>query len=94
MTRPASHRGQPHERCCGNCAFAHLVESKLDLLCFHSDNIRVIGKSEYPVTSEIVELHGEEVGMLEGDEYASIWADRIVDSDEVCDEWHPMAAKP
>jgi len=85
--RPQSHTDQPHSRCCGNYAFAHLVAYKLDCICFHGDEIKVIGKSEYPVTADYVLLDGEEVGMMEGDEYSKVWAGRIVDSDDVCDEW-------
>jgi len=25
--------------------------------------------------------------MLDGDEYGRVWANRIVDQDDVCDEW-------
>ena len=91
MPRPSSHRDQPHERCCGNCAFAHLVAYKLDLLCFHGDSILVMGQSQYPVTADFVQMNGEEVGMMEGDEYSKVWAGRIVDSDDVCDEWKSEA---
>lgn len=89
MPRPSSHRDQPRERCCGNCAFAHLVAYKLDLLCFHGDDIHVTGQSGYPVKADYVILDREEVGMMEGDEYDSVWAGRLVDSDDVCDEWKP-----
>lgn len=85
--RPESHREQTPERRCGNCIFSHLVAYKLDLLCFHGDNILVTGKSEYPVTSDFIEMDGEEVGMMDGDEYARVWSGRIVDSDDICDEW-------
>jgi len=67
--------------------FSHLVAYKLDLLCFHGDNIIVFGKSKYPVTSDYVDMNGQEVGIMEGDTYSNVWADRIVDSDDVCDEW-------
>ena len=87
MTRPASHASQPHPKSCSNCALSHLVANKLDLLCFHGDNIEVTGHSNYPVTSDYVVMDGEEVGLLEGDEYDRIWSDRIVNPDDVCDEW-------
>lgn len=93
MPRPSSHRDQRHARCCGNCAFAHLVAYKLDLLCFHGDNILVFGTSEHPVTAEYIQMNGEEVGMMEGDEYDRVWAGRRVDSDDVCDEWKPEPSK-
>lgn len=87
MPRPDSHRSQFHSQCCGNCAFSHLVAYKRDLLCFRGDMIQVTGKSEYPVTAEYVILAGEEVGMMEGDEYSKVWGERVVDSDDVCDHW-------
>lgn len=89
MPRPSSHRAQPHERCCGNCRFAKLVAYKHDLLCFHGDVIQIYGQSHYPVDSDhvwMVETQ-EDVGMIEGDAYSKVWAERIVDSDDVCDEW-------
>lgn len=89
MTRPASHREQPHERGCGNCFFSHLVAYKHNLLCFHGDNIEITGQSLYPVKSDYVLLDGEEVGMMDGDEWSDVWADRVVDCDDVCDEWKP-----
>jgi hypothetical protein len=87
MTRPPSHRDQPHERCCGNCRFAYLIAYKLDLLCFHSDDIHVLGNSQYPVASVYLNLKGDAVSLMEGDEYDKVWAGRIVDQHEVCDEW-------
>jgi hypothetical protein len=87
MPRPDSHRYQQHEKCCGNCKFSHLVAYKLDLLCFYGDTIRVIGKSEYPVTADLIQMNGEEVGMMDGEEYSSVWAGRIIDGDDVCDKW-------
>lgn len=46
------------------------------------------GKSDYPVTAEFIEFNGEEVGMLDGDAYSNgVWGGRIVDSDDVCDQW-------
>lgn len=74
-----------------NCAFAHLVAYKLDLLCFHGDDIRVFGHSEYPVNADFVQMNGEEVGMMDGEEYSKVWGGRIIDSDDVCDEWKPEA---
>ena len=91
MPRPPSYKEQPHERCCGNCRFAHLVAYKLDLLCFHGDNVEVTGQSKYPVNADYVLLDGEEVGLMEGDEYSRVWAGRIVESDDICDDWKPEA---
>ena len=87
MTRPESHREQRHTKDCSTCKYARLVAYKLDLLCFHGDTIEIHGQSVYPVESDHVFLDGEEVGILDGDEYSSVWAKRIVDPDEVCDEW-------
>lgn len=85
MTRPASHREQIPERRCDNCVFSHLVAYKDDLLCFHGDDIRITGKSE---CSEYVELNGEDICLMDGEEYSKkVWAGRIVYSDDVCDEW-------
>ena len=90
VTRPSSHHEIEIERNCGNCRFSHLVAYKLDLLCFHGDDIRVTGRSGYPVDADCVELAGDEVGMLDGDAYDSVWASRVVDPHlEVCDEWQP-----
>ena len=68
---------------------------KLDLLCFHGDSIEITGQSGYPVDADYVFMDGEEVGMLDGDEYSKVWAGRIVDSCvEVCDEWQPEEKQP
>lgn len=87
MTRPQSHRAQVPLRRCADCKFANLVAYKLDLLCFHGDDIAITGQSHYPVDADYVELGGENVEMLDGDEYGRVWANRIVDQDDVCDEW-------
>ena len=89
--RPASHRDQPHNKCCGNCRHSHLVAYKIDLLCFYGDKIKVTGQSGYPVTADYVILNRDEVGMMEGDEYSKVWGGRIIDSDDVCDEWEAEA---
>ena len=87
MPRPSSHHEQYHGTCCGNCKFARRVAYKLDLLCFHGDTIEIHGQSKYPVDADHVYLGGDEVGLMDGDAYDSVWAGRVVDSDEVCDEW-------
>ena len=91
MTRPESHREQSHPRRCGNCEFLKLVAYKLDCLCFRGDAIEIHGQSEYPVTADHVYFDGEEVGMLEGDEYSRVWAGRVVSEDDVCDEWQAIS---
>lgn len=32
-------------------------------------------------------MNGEEVGMMDGDEYSDVWGGRVIDSDDICDEW-------
>lgn len=85
MTRPASHREQCHDRCCGNCVFAHWIAYKPHLLCFHGDYIEEIGHDSHG--DECILMDGDEVGMLEGDEYDRVWGGRSVDPDDVCNEW-------
>lgn len=87
MTRPASHRYQIPKHCCGNCEFSHIVEPTLDLLCFHGDNIRVIGERNNSTESEFIEIDGEDIVLMSNDRYSEIWAGGIVDSDNICDEW-------
>lgn len=90
MPRPETHRQQAHERCCGNCKHCHLVAYKLDLMCFHGDSIEVEGESKYPVSANYVFLDGQEVGLLDGDEYDKVWCGRIIDHDDVCDQWEEI----
>ena len=87
MTRPASHQEQEHRQRCGNCIFSRLVAYKLDLLCFLNDNIEIQGQSHYPVDADHVILDGQDIGILDSGEYDKVWSGRIVDSDDVCDEW-------
>lgn len=87
MTRPSSHREQNPTQRCSNCVHSRLVAYKLDLLCFHGDRIEIVGQSEYPVSADYVYLDGEEVGMMDGEEYSPVWADRVVEPSDVCDEW-------
>lgn len=77
------------ERSCSNCRHSHLVSYKLDLLCFHGDEIEVTGHQEYPVIADHIQMAGEEVGMLEGDAYDKVWAGRIVDGGAICNQWEP-----
>lgn len=86
MTRPKSHRSRQHEKSCSNCKFSQLVAYKLDLLCFHEDDVEIYGQSSYPDDASHVYLGGEEVGLM-GEEYDEVWASRIVDSDDLCDCW-------
>jgi len=83
--RPESHRTP--EQGCGTCKFSRLVATKLDLLCFHGDNIEGVGISRYPVESEYVELDGIDVCSLDGDGYDRVWAGRVVDPCDICDAY-------
>ncbi len=91
--RPESHREQQHEKSCGNCRHSRLVAYKLDLLCFYGDSIEIRGQSNYPVTADYVALNGEEVGLMEGDQYDNVWAGRIIDPSDACDLWEPAASR-
>lgn len=93
MPRPPSYREQPRDRSCSNCRFCKLVAYKLDTLCFHGDSIEIHGHNEYPVTADWVFIDGNEVGMMDGDEYGRVWAGRVVDGDDICDEWQPEESK-
>lgn len=90
--RPASHREQIPEQRCGNCKFAHLVAYKLDLLCFHGDNIEVTGEVGYPVEAECIDLDGNSVDLMDGEEYSKVWAGRVVNDSDVCDLWGACSA--
>lgn len=85
--RPASHKDEPPEKRCGNCIFSRYLAIKEHLLCFHGDSIVDTGKSNYPVNASYVELNGEDVNFMEGDQYDRVWAGRVVDSSDVCEEW-------
>lgn len=90
MPRPESYDDSPPARCCAKCMHSRLVAYKLDLLCFRGDNIKITGTCEYPVDADHVELNGEDVELLEGDEYDRVWAARIVDGQGVCDQFEAM----
>lgn len=87
MPRPESHRSLLDQPNCSNCRHSNLIAYKQHLLCFHGDIIEVTGHSEYPVKADHIELDGSEISLLDGDEYDRIWAGRVVDCTEVCDEW-------
>ncbi len=87
MPCPSSHRVLEHARSCSNCKFSTRVSPFRDLLCFHGDAITVIGVTEYPVKTEIVEINGKDISSMDGEEYSDVWGPRAVDRDEVCDEW-------
>lgn len=85
--RPKSYDDSPPLRSCCTCKHSHLVAYKLHLLCFHADEIGVTGHCEYPVRSDFIQMNGDYVELMEGDEYARVWASRIVDPDATCQEW-------
>ena len=88
--RPDSHREQTHQKCCGNCKYAFLHRRFRDLLCFHGDNIKTKNWSWISEPKDIkidVILDGDNVENLEGEQYGEIWAGRIIDSSDICDEW-------
>lgn len=84
--RPTSHRDQIPEQGCHNCRHSHVVEFKGDLLCFHGDDI-VATPSPCRDGWTDVELDGECVGIMDGDEWSKVWAGRVIDGTDVCDEW-------
>lgn len=85
--RPKSYDDSPPLRSCCTCKHSHRLAESLDLMCFHGDDFRVSGHSEYPVRADYIELYGTEIANLSGDEYDKVWADRSVDSDATCQEW-------
>jgi len=88
MSRPNSYREQILERRCGNCRFAAIPEYKDDLLCFFGDNAE-IEQSNCNRNKSVVLIDGAHVGLLDGQEYDPVWASRVVDCTDVCDEWKP-----
>lgn len=86
--RPATHREQIHERRCGNCRFSAVPEYKDHILCFAGDKVEIIPSHLNPHKPRVI-LDGENVGLMEGDEYSKVWAGRVVEWDDVCDEWQP-----
>lgn len=86
MTRPQSFREQIPERRCGNCRFAAIPEYKNDLLCFFGDNVE-IEQSDCNRNKSVVTMNGDHVGLLDDEEYDPVWATRVVDCTDVCDEW-------
>jgi len=94
--RPASHREQIFPQRCGNCFFAHAPYFKREhLLCFHGDNIDLSHwrhEGSETVNTD-VRIDGNDVGLMEGEEYSEVWGGRVVDDlNEVCDEWKPEEA--
>jgi hypothetical protein len=80
--RPSSHREQIPEQRCGNCRLAHLVRRE-HLLCFHGDNVST---RKWDYGTDVI-LNSQDVDLLEGDEFDELWAGRVVEPSDVCDEW-------
>lgn len=88
--RPNSHKEQIPDKRCGNCKFAHELRRLGDLLCFHGDNIK-LQKWSYKTTPDEVMtdviFEGQNLEYVEMDEYSKIWAGRIVDDTDTCEEY-------
>jgi hypothetical protein len=92
MVRPATHKHQQFQKCCATCKHSRVVAYKLDLLCFFGEaDISIHGSESYPVEADCVFLGQDEVGLMEGDQYDRVWADRVVDPDDICDQWESDA---
>ena len=95
MTRPSTHRDITPDQSCGNCRFSACVRYKGDLLCFHGDDVTI--RRDGPACWDACDIElrqpnhpSEDVALLEGEEYSTVWAGRIVDAClEVCDDWQP-----
>lgn len=55
-------------------------------MCFHGDNYVAHRSNLYSWASEVT-LEGEDVTIMDGDEFDKVWGGRVVDPDDVCDEW-------
>ncbi len=86
MTRPASHRTQRHPHDCGSCKYSAYPEYKEHLLCFHGDKAKIIPSSLREWWSDVI-FNNRPVGLMEGDEYDEVWAGRVVEEEDICDEW-------
>lgn len=86
MTRPISHRSQEHPRRCGNCRHCHMPTFQVHWMCFCGDNYVARRSPVYSWQSDVV-LDGEDVSLLQGDEFDKVWGGRVVDPDDICDEW-------
>lgn len=79
--RPESHRYQEHSKRCGNCKHCHEIKYKNDDLCFLGDAITVEPEG-------FVILDGEDVSLMDGEEYSKVWGGRVVDPNaDICDQW-------
>jgi hypothetical protein len=55
---------------------------KLHLLCFRGDDIKVTKKEQ-----DIVYMDGIQINAMWGEVYNDILQDRVVETDNICDEW-------
>lgn len=88
--RPDSHKEQIPDKRCGNCKFAHVFRRLGDLLCFHGDDIKLEKWSWKHSPDDIktdVIFKGQNIEAFEADEYSTIWAGRIVDDTDICEEY-------
>jgi len=85
--RPDSYDDSPPINRCGTCEHCHFVRHHDDHMCFHGDAIvaRRDGPGEWERSD--VQLAGDDVGLLDGDALAYVWAGRHVSRDATCDEW-------
>lgn len=88
--RPESHKEQLPDKRCGNCKFAHEFRKFGDLLCFHGDKIKLERWSYKTAPDEVntdVIFEGSNIEYMECEEYSNIWAGRIVDNTDICEEY-------
>lgn len=84
--RPSTYRQQTPEKRCGNCRFAHVPMYKDDLLCFFGDTVSAT-KSDFQAEKSDIYFNGSCVGLMDGEDYSTVWHGRVVDETDVCDEW-------
>lgn len=89
--RPPSHREQIHSRGCWNCLYSHIPEYKDHLLCFHGDSYFARPSCVRDYWSQ-VELDGRDLCCVEGEDFDKVWGGRVVNPDDVCDEWEAAKA--
>jgi hypothetical protein len=86
--RPTSYRYQIPAKCCGNCKYSATPEYKDDLLCIYGDTLikcNLLDDGKYDL-----EIGSQTIGLMDGDEYDKIWGGRVVDFNDICDEWESV----
>lgn len=91
--RPESHREATPRECCGNCVHGVYPKYKDHLLCFFGDEIEIVDSTGEKDSGYVI-LDGVEVGLTEGDEYDKIWAGRVTNWCDVCDEFKERSGTP